>query len=207
MESLYTTPVHVGSVLAELLALAAFVLAAMVYLLPPPWVQRTMTKVNGIADTFEKKLTPEFAGAALRAALPPEAIQAILHREVEYVLKADGPGQEIAELAAETIGTVVAEKAVGLLASMRQPEVANSMRERGLATRRNLPLAGGIGKLATNAGLLDGLGGLAQLLPPEAIQGLVAQFLAGMGQGGNGGGMVHAPRGSGGSATWPGGAL
>lgn len=179
-----------GAVLAELLALGAFVLAAAVYLLPPPWVKRTLDRVEATTTSVTEKLTPAFVGESLRAALPPETIQAMLHKELEWVLAADGPGQELTELAAETIGKVAAETGVGLLASIKKPEVANALREKGLATRRNLPLAGGIGKLATDAGLMDGLGGLASLLPPEAIQGLVAQFLSGMGQGqGNGGQM------------------
>ena len=182
-----------GSVLAELLALGAFVLAAAVYLLPPPWVKRTLDRVDSITDTFSEKLTPAFAGEALRAALPPEAIQAMLHKELEWVLAEGGPGQELTELAAETIGKVAAETGVGLLASIKKPEVANALREKGLATRRNLPLAGGIGKLATDAGLMDGLGGLAQLLPPEAIQGLVSQFLASR-SGGNGGPVGYQPQ-------------
>ena len=103
-----------------------------------------------------------------------------------------GPAQEIAELAAETAGRVIAEQAVGLLASVRKPDVARAMQEKGLATRRNLPLAGGIGKLATDAGLMDGLGGLASLLPPEAMQGLIASFLQGMGQQGGNGGQLGA---------------
>ena len=185
-------PLIAVSVLAELLALGAFVLAAAVYLLPPPWVKRTLSKVDDLTARLPGKLDAAFAGEALRAALPPEAIQAMLHTELEYLVKEGGPAQEIAELAAETAGRVIAEQAVGMLASIKKPEVANALRERGLATRRSLPLAGGIGKLATDAGLMDGLGGLASLLPPEAMQGLIASFLQGMGQQGGNGGQLGA---------------
>ena len=167
-------------------------LAAAVYLLPPPWVKRTLSKVDDLTQRLPPKLDAAFAGEALRAALPPEAIQAMLHSEIEYMVKEGGPAQEIAELAAETAGRVIAEQAVGMLASIKKPDVANALREKGLATRRSLPLAGGIGKLATDAGLMDGLGGLASLLPPEAIQGLIANFLSGMGQGGGNGGSLPA---------------
>jgi len=182
---------------SEWMGWAALAVAVLLFVYPPPWLTKRLRAFdNAFARvqtlTAQPDILPKTVGEALRHAYPPEVVKGWLHDELVWVLAEGGPGQELVELGAETAGRVVAEQAVGMLASMKKPEVANAMREKGLATRRNLPLAGGIGKMATDAGLLDGLGGLASLLPPEAIQGLVAQFLSGMGsKGGNGGAVGY----------------
>ena len=162
---------------AEILALAAFATALMVYLRPPPWLRGTLAKLDRLQTNL---VSPQTMGEALRAYCPPEEafeyVNGVVHDNVPHL--------------AEHLG----QEAVGALGAIYGSKAGSEMGTKSGAARGYLSLSG-LGKQAVSMGGRDLLGGaLGELLEHPLAQQFIMQALQG-GGGNNGpqGGFLGPP--------------